>query len=499
VLTRPTAAGRTGMTLVGAAILALTCGLVVGMHPADALLMSASAIGLIICILLPMRHLPALMLAITIVMPTLVFEGITASGQARAVLVVTVLALGRVLMRRPRLSVPGILPLAIGGAAALTIMTALIAASRPAAEIGTTSDLVRDLSFPAAAAIGFLGASYARREGRSFAIAYGMGTLAIVAALASVWYWAWRKSAVSPPAAGLFNQIAATSTFGSRSLFPFVEDSPNLGALMFVLMCAFAAPPLMLGPRRHAKVVGVLLVLVSLAAVLTTQSRTGLVAAAAAAIAYVLLAKRTGGRRSTAVVGLVIISGFAYYAFGTFPIERTGDDTLVARVHIWDQAWGAFLQDPLIGHGYDYSLSANFVERAHDGAVSQHQSTHSDILSHLVDGGLVGTAVFLALLGLMIAVARRSLADPEARLLGVGYTCMLVGLVVGGLDNTASQSASVVTFEWLTFGVAIGMCPHAVSGGRRHAFNRYRDRRRRARMTGVPSSIPSDGVLACAE
>jgi hypothetical protein len=490
-----------GLRLLAASICALACGVAVGLHPTTMLVASVAGIGLIGCILLPMHHLPSLLLAATILMPTLVFEGVGGSGQARVVVLIMVFALGRVLMARSRLAVPGILPLSIGAALAGTIMTALVATSRPSREIGATSDLVRDLSFPAAAVIGFVGGSYARSHRRLLAIPCAFGWLATIAALASVWFWAWRTSGVTPPAGGLFSHVGATSGFGTRSVFPFVEDSPNLGAVLLVLMCAFAAPPLLLASARHIKLLGALLLLAGLAGVLSTQSRTGLFAAAAVALTYILLVKRSGGRQSTAVAGLVTLCSVVVYVFGTFPVERTGDDTLVARVHIWSQAWAAFLQDPIIGHGYEYSISGNFIEAAHGGAVSHYQSTHSDILSHLVDGGVVGTTLSLALLGLMLMVARRCLAAPETRTLGVGYSCALVGAVVAGFDNTLSQSAAAVTFEWLVFGVMVGICPQALlspsrSQARRSAVGRLR---RTGISRGLPPPFSSDGAIACAE
>jgi O-antigen ligase len=502
VLTLRRGADRSGLKLMTASISALTCGVAVGVRPTTVLLASVAGVGVVGCILMPMRHLPSLLLAATIVIPTLILEGVGGSGQARAVVLIMVFALGRVLMARSRLAVPAILPLSIGAALAATIVTALVATSRPAREIGATSDLVRDLSYPAAAVIGFVGGSYARSQRRPLAIPCAFGWLAIIAAFASVWYWAWRTSGVSPPASGVFNQVAATSGFGTRSVFPFVEDSPNLAAVLFVLMCAFAAPPLLLGSAGHTKLLGVLVLLAGLAGVLTTQSRTGLFAAAAVALAYLLLVKRSGGRQSTAVAGLVILCSVVVYVFGTFPAERTGDDTLVARVHIWSQAWSAFLQDPIIGHGYEYSISGNFIEAGHGGAVSQYQSTHSDILSHLVDGGVVGTTIFVALLGLMLVVARRSLAAPETRTLGVGYSCTLAGVVVAGFDNTLSQCAAAVTFEWLLFGVMVGICPPALL-----SLCRGQDPRRPAvgelRPSGIgrglPSTFSSDGAIACAE
>jgi O-antigen ligase len=450
--------------------------------------------------LLPMRHLCTLVLVVVVVMPSLVFEGIAGSGEARAVIVLLVVALVRVVVTRSRLSVPGILPLAIGAALGLTLMTALVAAWRPATRTGTASDLVRDLSYPAAAAIGFIAGAHARRDRRAIAVPRAFAWLGLVAALCSIWYWAWRALGVAPLSHSFFSQVSASSGASARSVFPFVEDSPNIGAVMFVLLCAFAAPPLHLASAARDRLLATVLVVATLAAILSTQSRTGLFAAGGAALAYLALVNRGGGRRSTVLVAMVVLTSLGAYIFGTFPAERASGDTLAARAQIWGQADRAFLQDPILGHGYEYSLEGNFVEAAHVGSVSRRQSTHSDILSQLVDGGVVGAAIFVSLLGLTFVVARRSLSDDASRPLGIGYSCMLTGVVLGGLDNTLTQSAATVTLEWLTFGVMVGISRRALARPPQPALRDSRSRRLGAgRGRGLPSVTSGDRVTACVE
>jgi hypothetical protein len=457
VLTRAPIVDRDRLKLVLALGCAVACGIVVGLRPTGAIVVAAVAAGATACLLAPLRHLPALLMAITIVMPSLVLEGVGGSGQARAVIVILLLGLLRVLMARSRIAVPGVLPLALGAALGLTLMTALIASSRPPSEVGGTADLQRDLSFPFAAVVGFLGGASARSERTSLSIARGFGFLALVAALLSIWYWAWRTLGLPPLSSALFNLANAAFSSSPRSVFPFAVDFPNIGAVLFVLLGAISAPPLLLASASRDRAIGLVVVVTSLAAVLTTQSRTGLFAATAAALTYLALVKRGGGRRSTVLVTLVLLGVAGTYVFTTFPAERASADTLQARLHIWGQAERAFLHDPIIGHGYDYSLKGNFVEPAGLGVVSHVQSTHSDLLSNLVDGGVVGAAIFIAVLGLMVTVARRAVADPLVRPLGIGYSCMLSALVVGGIDNTLSQSAAVATLNWLAFGVMVGL------------------------------------------
>ena len=173
-------------------------------------------------------------------------------------------------------------------------------------------------------------------------------------------------------------------------------------------MAAFSAPPLMMATAVRDRALGLLVVVACLAAAITTQSRTGVFAALAAALVYLVLVKRAGGRRSTVAVILVLLAGAGGYVFSTFPAERASTDTLRSRVAIWRQAERAFLHDPIIGHGYDYSLKGNFVEPYNLGVASHAQSTHSDLVSSLVDGGVIGATIFVSVLVLMVVTARRA-------------------------------------------------------------------------------------------
>ncbi len=503
MLTSRSAIGRDLAAAILTVALAIPCGIAVGSKPSATVLVAVVGVGALACLLLPLRHLPALLLAVTIVIPSMVLEGFIGSGQARAVAVICVLALVRVLLARTRTAVPGSLPLAVCAATALTLMTALIASSRPASQVGNSSDLVRTLSYPAAAIVGFIGAVAARAGRDSLTIARACAWLGLLAALLSVWYWAWKKAGVPPPSHGLFQDVAASTQFPTRSTFPFVEDSPNLGAVMFVLLAAFAAPPLLLGSRSRGRdrVLGLAVVTAALAGVLTTESRTGLIAAGAATFTYLILLKRAGGRRSIVLVIMGLLASVAVYVFGTFPTERASGDTLAQRAGIWGQALRSFLDQPIIGHGYEYSLVGNFTQRGAVGTTSLPISTHGDLLSALVDGGVVGAAVFVGILGLMFAVAWRSMDDPATRPFGIGYACMLIAFVIGGLDNTLTQSAAVVTFEWLTFGVMVGIAQRPRRRPESPDPNRPR-RRASERRTGYvhrPNrGLPPGEVTACA-
>jgi hypothetical protein len=451
--------------LAAATLLALPVGLAVGLHPAAVVLVAVLVAAAALSAFAPVHYLPAVLLAGTIIEPTLVLKGVSGAGQAHLVIAIAVIALVRVLVARPKLTVPALFPLALATALFLTLMMAAIASGKPAGTVGSLSAMSRDLSFPFAAIVGIIGGVRARDSQRWLTIPRMFAALGIAASLACVDYWLWAKHGTLPLSSGLFGEVKAQSPFPvSRSIFPWVEDAPNLGAVTFVLIAAFAAPPLLLAPARRDRVLALILVITSVAAVLATQSRTGIVALVTGSVAYLVLVRRGGGRRSRVVATLLLAAAVSGYVFSTFPAERASSDNLAAREFIWGQAAHAFLNSPIIGHGYLYSQSGNFVEAAakNGTTTSQTVSTHSDWLSVLVDGGVVGLTLFVTIIMLMVRAALRGFRDPRSIPIAIGFLCLLVTFVTGGVDNTPTQSAAIPTIEWLTFGLMVGLTPSAV-------------------------------------
>ncbi|MGI8412176.1 MAG: O-antigen ligase family protein [Solirubrobacteraceae bacterium] len=268
-------------------------------------------------------------------------------------------------------------------------------------------------------------------------------------------------------------------------MFPFVTDAPNLGAVAFMMLAAFSAPPLLLAGGRRDRLLALALLVTALAAVLSTQSRTGLVAAVVGATTYIALVKRAGARRLPVVITLLVLALAGGYVVSTFPAGRLTGDTLQARVLIWGQAARSFVASPIVGHGYLYSEAGNFEEvPQNEPGLSTTQSTHDDLLSALVDGGMIGAAVFASILVLMLRSGLRALRDRRSMPVAIGYCCMLAVLLVSGVDNTTSQSAVTVTIEWLTFGIVVGLTPTALSARRGESTRAVSSSRRSCYQSG---------------
>jgi hypothetical protein len=452
------------IVLSGAALAAVAGGVAVARAPQPMLLVGVAAVLAATGALLPLRYFPALLVMGSLLVPSLLTHGVAGAGQARLVMLVVAVVGVRALAERRLPGVPRIVVFALLAALGALLTTTIVGLGRPASDVGTMSDLSRDLAYPFCAVIGYFAATNARETGRLLSIPRTLAVLAIVASVGSLAYWSWASGRVTLAGVNsLFDEVRAASVYApSRSIFPFTQDAPNLGAVAFVLLGALAVPPLLRSSRRLDTTLAIAAILAVGAGVLTTQSRTGLLALAAASLAYLVLVPRAGGRRHVVVLTLIVTGVACGAVIKTFPPDRSlsaKTDTLQAREQIWGQAFDAFLGEPIVGHGYRYSQVGNFVENASagGGVTSRLVSTHSDYLSQLVDGGIVGAVIFLGILAAMANTARRAILQRVTAPAGLGYACFLSALLVAMVDSTTSQSAVVASLIWLGFGCTLGL------------------------------------------
>lgn len=121
-------------------------------------------------------------------------------------------------------------------------------------------------------------------------------------------------------------------------------------------------------------------------------------------------------------------------------LETSERGLLSGRGAVWTQAWEGFLQYPWVGVGV-----MNY--RNLPGAIDLHP--HNWVLQILVEGGLLGMAAVLALLGLILW---RFYGYAKGSLYGSAALASFVAFLVAGLANT-----SIFNGWWLTFLIVICM------------------------------------------
>jgi hypothetical protein len=422
--------------------------------------------------LIPLENVAGVLLGATVLLPSLLLESrahggalgaLPINGQARAVTILAAIFTARFMLEHGWPRVPGFL---VAGAALYLgglVVSTLTALARGNDYTSLATDLSRQLSYPFAFLVGVAaGVSAGARSGRmqlyrSLAWAgIGGGGLAIL-------YWLWSNGTVPqiPMLGSIFKDAASANTYGAnRSIFPFVEDSPNLGAVIFGGIAAFVAPPLLLSRQRSNVRLATALAIAVAAAVLTTESRTGLLLLVAIPLPFLALMP-PGRARRRFVIALLLAGVVVFQAYRTFPQERalsTKAQNLIGRQDIWSQAERAFLNHPGFGEGYHYSARFNFIQPVPNPGWGQpswrYQSVHNQYLGELVDGGVLGGAIFLAFACSLGLLARRLLARADPRSEGVAFLCYLIAIAVAGLANAVLLSPAAATLFWLFTGIA---------------------------------------------
>lgn len=472
-----TAAGieRVRPTAVAVALpaAALLLGGAVAVSPSVAILLIAAPVICITLAVLPLRFFPAIAMAGAVAVPSILLEaqvrGISINstplgGQGKLVLFVAAFCLARTVIMRRQVVLPRLSAIAVGVYVATVVFTVVVASFNGHFYAGLASDLFRQLSYVAAFPLGLIAAELC---GSARDWARPLAFVTIGAALLSVLYFSWSVLGVNPPMLGsLFQHVASTSVYDrSRSIFPFVDDSPNVGSVAFVCIGAFLFPSLQLSSRPRDRLLSWFVLTSAAAAVLTTQSRTGLIVLAVATLPYLILIPNLKRRFWTAI-GLAVVALFVLQGYRLFPQGRqisSSAQTLLVRESVWGQAYSAFRQSPAFGKGFRYSARDNFAEIdpvTTSGASGLHpRSVHNEYLGQIVDGGVIGGAFFLYFLSCVIRIGWRTTqrVRPAPSPEGLGFLCFLGTLLVAMTAMAAFPSAVVAIEIWLFFGITSGV------------------------------------------
>ena len=116
--------------------------------------------------------------------------------------------------------------------------------------------------------------------------------------------------------------------------------------------------------------------------------------------------------------------------------DITGEDTLSGRTDIWQESITTFVHDPVAGVGLD----------AHRAAVSAGKEAHNTALSILVETGLVGFVLVVALVAIVVANVRR-----QPRWNMWYWSSQLAAVVLGSMSLSLEDSKSV----WILITLAV--------------------------------------------
>jgi len=242
----------------------------------------------------------------------------------------------------------------------------------------------------------------------------------------------------------LMNYASASAMAAEQIRFVAEGQDPNDVARFLDLGFPVAALLFATDHRWLARMLAICYLPAGLAAVLLTASRGGFSGAFAALVgsAMVLVVWRPRAA-SMIFVGLAVMAS-ALWLFVpadslarllTIP-EQIASGDLNERLGIWVSGWQAFRQAPWWGYG-----AGTFASAAGLGATD---TAHNTVMAVLVTGGLVGVAIFSAVIGAVVRAA--------AQTRGLVRMAMGTLIVVWAITSMAG-SVEENRVTWLLFGL----------------------------------------------
>lgn len=241
---------------------------------------------------------------------------------------------------------------------------------------------------------------------------------------------------------------ASTTDFGARMTFG--DADPNLLAFRFAVS-AICATHLALQPGRAWRKAAFLgLACACIAAQMRTGSRGGLMALVLGLLTLILFEfrKKLG-------MALVLVAAFTALMLAIRPYlpvevmaryqgvgEEIAYGSMAGRKDIYHEGLQSFQRDPMLGVGYSAFETASL---RHNGIGD---AAHNDPLQVLVDLGLLGFCVYLALLGVLLGRAAK--AEQQWKGLALG---LFAAYLVSGFSITLLNAK----IAWLVFGVLLAL------------------------------------------
>ncbi len=118
---------------------------------------------------------------------------------------------------------------------------------------------------------------------------------------------------------------------------------------------------------------------------------------------------------------------------------RWDDYSVIGRFEFWDIAWRVFLKNPLLGIGFN-TFGYYYVHYQTDPQYYT-KDPHSIYLRFLVEGGIIGAAVVIAILAIVVRLIVKTLKSGPGKMLTVYRVGLLAG-IVGELGHMA------LDFDW---------------------------------------------------
>lgn len=251
---------------------------------------------------------------------------------------------------------------------------------------------------------------------------------------------------------------------GKAAVYSLLGNS-NLTAAFLVFGISITTGAVLKSQKQISRRLGIILIILQIACLVATRSKTGFIAFAISLICWGISARyfrlrlQHPGLRTAMTISVILL--MSVVAIGFIAPRISAQHTAKGRWLIWTIATKVWLDHPLLGVGpgnyelYHINYQADVYKTGRYSGFYENASytaqVHSEPLQVLVNSGPGGLFLFLLIIMFAFWAGWRTTDDPSRR----GYWCGWCGVVLFSLFNNTFHSPPLALAFWISTGLLL--------------------------------------------
>lgn len=255
---------------------------------------------------------------------------------------------------------------------------------------------------------------------------------------------------------------AARGWFVNRNHFASFVSLTMVAGLTFLIKGLLSGEPsrtssILVSLLRGPRAVLLLVLLISLVAIILSQSRAGFLGLVCVSwVPFLLLRKKSVSTRNWLYLGMLLLlsAGVVLWFFGGDLLERFAGDalTLGERNLQWEITWNAIQKEWLLGYGGNSYATVFQVERGYaDLRQVVFDQSHNDYLHIWLEQGLLGLVLWLGLIGLTLTRTFKSFVASSSTLISASMLAIFLVMVAALLQAVVDFNLQIPTIRYYFF------------------------------------------------